>query len=386
MFPQRIKKYCALFWVTGAMLLPGKHGFAVETNLPSLNSKGVSSSLECAKCHKDIYASWKNSLHAEASENPVFTAAFLQAYFERGDSARTLCLKCHAPVSSINNDSKLSLSVTREGINCDYCHSIAEITPQGPRFEFDLLKQGPLRDVVSPVHKTRFNELFKQSQICASCHEYESANGIKLIETYSEWKQGPYSARGTQCQDCHMRKIEGKIVAAEIKPVSEGKISSHDIAGGHSQSKREESVDIKIASIVKFKQKIIVAVEVTNKGAGHKIPTGIPSKKIALQVSIQSKSGEAYQMQQKIYQKQLADENGNAVTADSDIFLGKAVKVVSDNRIAPLETRREKFTFFVPDEKDQKISAAVFYEHSPKIMQTTPIHVKLHEVVESIGP
>ena len=182
-----------------------------------LNPNGISSSVECGKCHKDIYTTWKNSLHAEALDNQVFKTAYLQTYFERGEEARKLCLKCHAPIAFLNNDLKLSQSIALEGINCDYCHSIAEILPEGPRFEFGLLKQGPLQNVTSPVHPTRFNALFKQSQFCGGCHEYTSANGIKLIETYSEWSQGPYPAQGKQCQSCHMRKVVGKIVATEGK-------------------------------------------------------------------------------------------------------------------------------------------------------------------------
>lgn len=349
-----------------------------------LNPGGISSSLECGKCHKDIYKTWKNSLHAEATDNPVFKTAYLQAYFERGDEARKTCLKCHAPIAFLNNDLTLSQNVTREGINCDYCHSIAEILPGGPRFEFNLLKQGPLQNVTSPVHPTRFNALFKQSQFCGGCHEYKSANGVKLIETYSEWMQGPYPAKGKQCQSCHMMKVAGKIVTHEVQQTPENEISSHDIAGGHSISKREESIDIKIVVTNTFKQKVEVTVNITNKGAGHKIPTGIPSKKIVLQVSIQSKTGETYQMHQKTYQKVLEDADGNPVTSDTDLLMGKAVKIISDNRIAPLETRREKFTFFVPEEKDQKISAAVFYDHNPKVIQPSPIHIKLHEVFETI--
>lgn len=366
--------------------LPAKEVPAEGFPSVQLNPNGFTSSTECGKCHQDIYSSWKNSLHADATENQVFKAAFMQAYFERGDEARKNCLKCHAPIANLTNDFKLAQKITQEGINCDYCHSTAEILPTGPRFEFGLLKQGPLQNVTSPVHKTRFNALFKESRLCSGCHEYESANGVKLIETYSEWMQGPYPAKGKQCQSCHMRKIAGKVVAAEIKQTPEKEISSHDIAGGHSTSKREDSIDIKIASIVKFKQKVEVLVDVTNKGAGHKIPTGMPSKKLVLQVSIQSKSGETFQMNQKVYHKSLADSNGNLVVTDADLLMGKAVKIISDNRLAPLETRREKFTFFIPDEKDQRVSAAVFYDHNPKVVQTTPIHIKLHEVFEAIRP
>lgn len=378
------------FLFIGILLWPfhlsAREDLAVSDSPVQLNPNGISSSTECGKCHQDIYSSWKNSLHADASENQVFRTAYMQAYFERGDEALKTCLKCHAPVAFLNNDLKLAQKITREGISCDYCHSTTEILPSGPRFEFGLLKQGPLQNVTSPVHKTRFNKLFKESRFCGSCHDYESANGVKLIETYSEWMQGPYPAKGKQCQSCHMRKIAGKVVATEVKPTPEIEISSHDIAGGHATSKREDSIDIKITSIIKFKQKIEITVDVTNKGAGHKIPTGIPSKKLVLQVSVQSKSGETYQMLQKVYHKSLADSNGDIVIADADLLMGKAVKILSDNRLAPLETRREKFTFFVPDEKDQKVSAAVYYDHNPKVIQPAPIHIKLHEVFETIRP
>lgn len=382
-------KYFTIFFVVMLMVLMARNVIAGEpASIPDvkLNPNGITSSLECGKCHKDIYKTWKNSLHADSAENQVFITAYLQAFYERGEEARKTCLKCHAPIALMADDLKMSQAVTREGISCDYCHSIAEILPGGPKFEFNLLKQGPLEGVISPVHKTRFNPIFKESLFCGGCHEYSSSNGVKLIETYSEWKQGPYPAQGKQCQSCHMRKVSGKIVAAEVKRTPEVEISSHDIAGGHSTSKREESIEIKIAEVNKYKQKIEVAVDVTNKGAGHKIPTGLPSKKIVLQVSIQSKTGEAYQIHQKTYQKVLEDANGNPVTADADLLMGKAVKIVSDNRLAPLETRREKFTFFVPEERDQKISAAVYYDHNPKIIQSEPIHIKLHEVFEAVKP
>lgn len=398
---RRLKGYCALiigFVLPVASFFPAQTAPAEESPGAGkfadihLNPNGVSPSAECGKCHKDIYSDWKNSLHAQAPYNPVFQTAFLQAYFERGEEVRQICLNCHAPIASLNADFKLKQEITMEGINCDYCHSTAETSSlpgvNGPRnrFEFGLLKQGPLKNAASPVHQTRFNELFSQSQFCGGCHEYETGTGVKLIETYSEWKNGPYPAKGIQCQYCHMRKIAGKTVPEEIKQTPGKEISSHDIAGGHSPAKREESVDIKIASVSKFKQKVEIAVDVVNKGAGHKLPTGIPSKKIVLQVSIQSKSGEARQTQQRTYQKIMVDEKGDPVTGDYDLLLSKAAKILSDNRIAPLETRRENFTFFVPEEKNLKISAAVYYDHNPKIIQPSPIHVKLREVQETLRP
>jgi hypothetical protein len=353
-----------------------------------LNPQGFSASAECGKCHADIYAAWKNSLHAQASDNSVFQTAFLQSYFERGEPARQLCLTCHAPIAGINNDLKLAQPLTRENINCDFCHSIAEVLPgfNGPhyKFAFGLLKQGPRPQADVRIHTTRTNEAFSQSRYCAGCHEMDLPNGVKLIGTFSEWQASPYARENTHCQNCHMPKIPGKIVNDPSVP--EQKISGHDIAGGHSISKREEAIDIAITDVSRYKNKLTVSVNVTNKGAGHKLPTGLPSKKIVLQVTVQSRSGGPNMRQEKTYQKMLVDAGGAAVTLDADLMLGKGVTIASDNRIAPQETRREQFTFFVPEGETYKISAAAFYNHSPRIVQAAEIHLKLKEVHTQTGP
>ncbi len=76
------------------------------------------------------------------------------------------------------------------------------------------------------------------------------------------------------------------------------------------------------------------------------------------------------------------DGDGNPVTSDADLLLGRGEKIISDNRIGPLETVRESFTFFVPEEGDQVVSAAVFYMHHPEVIQPSPIHIKMNEVTQ----
>jgi hypothetical protein len=287
-------------------------------------------------------------------------------------------------VAIINEDLNLTKKLSREGVNCDFCHSISDIHKENNQFnykhEFGLLKQGPLKNVESPVHETRFNRLYKHSQFCAKCHEYITDAGVKIIETYSEWEQGPYPKEGTHCQDCHMRKIKGKIVASEIAETLEKEISSHNIAGGHSLAMRDRSLDVQISSVERLKQRLMVSVDITNRGVGHKIPTGLPSKKLILKVAVQSSSGAVLQTQKKVYQKSLVDKNGVPVVKDSDLMLGKGIRIVSDNRINPKETRREHFMFFLPEGGGKKISATVFYSHSPEIVQETPINIKMNEV------
>jgi len=350
-----------------------------------LNTQGFSPSRQCGQCHRELFNQWQRSLHADSSGNAVFQAAYMQVYFEQGERARPACLSCHAPVAYFNNDPKLTQAISREGVSCDFCHSIAEVlpgTPEGPqfRFEFGGVKQGPLKNSKSPIHQTRFNELYRQSLFCKGCHELKSQNGLPMITTWSEWKESPYPDKGITCQQCHMEKIQGTTVAASVQKKTRHQISNHDIAAGHSLTKRRQALEIKITGIETLKNRIRVQVDLTNTGAGHKMPTGLPAKKIILEVKVEDADGGHRQIQQKVYQKMMADGQGRPVTRLVDLMLGKATTVVSDNRIAPLETRQESFTFFVGKPEDQTVSATAYYSYTPEILQPAPIHIKLKEV------
>ncbi len=359
-------------------------------NLPDaqLNPIGLTPSKECGKCHKEIYSSWENSLHAKGVDNPVFWTAYLKASFKGGEAARNKCLACHAPIARLNGDFSLAYPLTHESINCDYCHTITGIEVNDPEYFYrhtlGLSKQGPLQDSRSPIHETRFNALFENSQFCAGCHEYQNENGTKLIETYSEWKAGPYPAQGKTCQSCHMKKSPGQIVDSAIAPSSRNEISAHDFAGGHSLSMRAKSLTLSIESVTAVRQKLSITVLLKNQGAGHKIPTGLPSKKLILQISIKSKNGNWVETQQRIYQKVMVDPQGNRLTDDAEIMTSDSVRVTSDNRLAPREERQEKFVFFVPEGEGDLISATTWYSHDPEIIQASPIRIKMNEASYSL--
>ncbi|MFQ5483383.1 MAG: multiheme c-type cytochrome, partial [Nitrospinaceae bacterium] len=388
----------AAAWLSGAVSLAGAEPPpAAPAQAPpaklyadiKINPNGLTPSHVCGKCHQDIYRAWKNSLHADSFSNPVFQAAFMEAHFQRGESVREKCLPCHAPVAILYRDLQLSSPLSREGINCDFCHSISEVLPDptGPRhrFEFGRVKQGPLDGVESPVHKTRYNPLYERSEFCGGCHELKTAEGLKIIETFSEWKASPYPAKGLHCQSCHMTKIPGKIVPAEVKPTAKEVVSSHDIASGHALSRREKSLQLTIAKVERYKNRITVHVALTNQGAGHRIPTGLPTKKMVLQVTLQSREGQTRHVQQKVYQKLLAGADGRIIHNDADLMLGSNLQLISDNRIGPLETRRESFIFFAPAGEPYEVTAAVYFRHNPKILQTVPINIKMREVRTAIS-
>jgi cytochrome c554/c'-like protein len=382
-------------FLVGVLLLDAHPSFGETRSTPKnkfnvkLNPVGISPSAECGKCHKDIYESWRHCLHAQSVENPIFRTAYLQAHFKVGEVARKICLTCHAPVAYLNGDFGLAKSVTREGVNCDYCHTISKANPDNPysKYHHDtgLTKQGPLKNVKSPVHETLFNPLFKKSTACAGCHEFVGPSGLHLIETFSEWKKSPYSAKGVHCQNCHMRKVTGKPVAEEILKTPEEEISTHDISAGHALSLREKSLTLDIKDVSINRQKVVVIIEIKNQGAGHKIPTGLPTKKIILQVAIKSKNGEIAHIQQKVYQKLIADGKGKVITDLVDLMLDKDLKILSDNRIKPMETRREQFTFFVRETAGKRVTAEVFFSHTPEVIQPSRIHIKMNEATKLLG-
>ena len=177
-----------------------------------------------------------------------------------------------------------------------------------------------------------------------------------------------------------MEQIPGKTVVATAQKNRSNRISNHDIAAGHSLTKRRQALEIKIVAVETHKNRIRVKVDLTNTGAGHKMPTGLPVKKITLEVKVEDVNGSRRQIQQRVYQKTVADAQGKILTKVADLMLDKGTAILSDNRIAPLETRRESFTFFVEKPEEQTISAAVYYGYTPEILQPTPIRIKLIEV------
>ncbi len=49
-----------------------------------------------------------------------------------GSAARQTCLGCHSPLAAMTGDSALRTKVSWEGVTCDVCHSIREVSLTGP--------------------------------------------------------------------------------------------------------------------------------------------------------------------------------------------------------------------------------------------------------------
>ena len=346
----------------------------------------LTSSKECKECHEEIYSHWKNAMHSMSIEDPIFKASYMEAYLNTAGEAKYNCLRCHAPISLINNDYDLKNELTKEGVSCDFCHSVKKINLKNKRNPFELeigeIKRGPLSNVESPAHKTKPSPLFKSSELCAGCHEYTNDKGVIVLGTYSEWKKSPYAAEGTQCQDCHMPLIPGKVVKSNIKSSNQKQINLHAISASHSTEQLRKALTVEIKDINKEKDIIEVVVGVTNTGSGHLVPTGIPSRKLILLVELRTPN--EYFSQQRVYQKRVVDESGKEIKKEYDFFL-KAARVSFDNRLRPRETRMERFAFAMPKNRKITISARIEYLYKTKVLSPTEMRVKMAEDIKKIS-
>lgn len=337
-----------------------------------------SSSVVCGRCHIDIYDHWRNSLHARSVEDPIFRTAYYEAYTTTSGEAKFLCLKCHAPTTQVSGDFDLKEEISKEGVTCDYCHSIKRVTSEtnGAPYEVEVgpTKIGPWKDSKSKAHKSAYSPLFESATFCAGCHEFTNRHGIRVLETYTEWSQGPYSKEGVTCQNCHMPRVEGLKAAGGRGGSVRDYVNLHTLAGSTSLGQLQKALVVNITSIERQGDELIVGVDLINRGAGHMVPTGLPGRSVVLEVVVREGANRVYSQEQS-FQKILLDGEGREIEKVSELFY--AHSIAQDNRIAPRETRSETFQFTVAPAQRAQVSARVYYLYEPYLIEKKQVKVEV---------
>jgi hypothetical protein len=346
-----------------------------EPGAPQINPTGYTRAAVCGTCHQDIYNSWKRSLHALSLTDPIFESAYMQALKEDGDKARKICLSCHAPMTMANSDFTLSQAETRDGVSCDFCHTVTAVHVGDAKrtytLEPGLVKRSVLKKAASPAHEVAYSELHTTAEFCGGCHNYVAPSGAAIMSTYQEWRDGPYARQGVQCQECHMVKRAGNVVRPDLKATGGG-FHLHDLIRDTTQLR--SALAVRVTRATRSGSTLIVDVELENVGSGHKIPTGIPSREVVLTVAAQS--GDHAFKQERRYRKVVADANQHVLNTDFEMLLHGAT-ILNDNRIGPREKRRERFTFAVPPDGAIRVSAKATYRYAPMILKQELIDIEL---------
>ena len=341
----------------------------------------------CGKCHVDIFKYWKNSMHSLSYQDPIFMNAYKQAFFDTDGKAKEFCLRCHAPIAYYSKDFGFKNEVSKEGITCDFCHSVSGIDldnfNQPYKVEPSKTKYGPHKNMESPVHITKATNFFRRSEFCAGCHELKGKNGVNIISTYSEWKEGPYSKKGIQCQNCHMPYGPGSIVDQNLKK-SVVKMNLHDVSGGHSVELLGKVAKVEIIELKKGDGTISAKVKVTNVKSGHKIPTGTPTRELILKVTVKNSKGNTLCQDSKVIKKTLADEQNKELLTDSDIILN-ANSILSDNRIPPGGSREFLFSLDCNLKGEFFVEASLIYMYRPEITTYGEMSIDMSKDSKKLG-
>jgi hypothetical protein len=196
----------------------------------------------CRGCHAGHYREWSVSQHAYAQLGPIFSSMQVTLNKLTSYTLGDFCVRCHNPVGMMTGEapyiSNLDRNpISREGVTCIACHRVGKdygkTNARFPIVEGDITQPvwgqsggGELKRVlndsrnykVTPDPKKRGRKIHRDAKrffalsnaaSCGMCHDVTVASGLRMFETFSEYKNSPAAARGVTCQDCHMGKEPG---------------------------------------------------------------------------------------------------------------------------------------------------------------------------------
>lgn len=292
----------------------------------------VKSALRCSECHEGAYEGWRKSAHARASASPSYKAMRAHA----GGAQSAGCDRCHSPFAGRIPARNLAL---REGVNCDGCHMVARVarTDDGhislTHELADNVKYSTLEEAKDHYfHRVRYSDAHGESELCGGCHQYRRTlpNGetLPVYTEYQEWEAGPWGEIGLPCQTCHMQEYTGEAAVGEGERSS---LKDHAFLeeGGELRSTVLEAG----LRAERDGQSVHLRGTLTNKGAGHYIPTGMPARRIILRAYTVSEQGKEGPEASIAFGRVLVDAQGN----EAPFY--RAVRVDRDTRLAPKQQR-----------------------------------------------
>ncbi len=350
----------------------------------------------CSTCHKEIYADWSKSMHANAWQNKWYQPDLHLAHEETDGATDLLCGACHAPIAARTGqlppvDGSKFDETSRRGISCDFCHTVTGVSQMfnmGHISEPGIDKMGPRGDGRSLYHEVKSTEIHTRSDFCGSCHMViHPVTGVHIIDTWQDWKNNEYGKQNIRCQDCHMtpgpgvNKTPGR---AALLGKWRDNLAYHGFIGGSSyvqdalgnaeqaELSREflrAAAKLKLAKQVSGDGTLELIVEVHNVGAGHKIPTGTTYiRKMWLQVEVVDRGGKVVFSSGHVDDKNHVDPEAaffRVLFRDAQGNLtGKSWRAHSigyDRRIPAKGMDSETYRVSLPENGDYQVKARLMY-------------------------
>jgi hypothetical protein len=366
----------------------------------------------CRTCHEPFYRQWSQARHSGAARNPMLLEMYngtdtqgnsgvapgfkLDFPFSGGD-----CADCHAPTGALLNPGDMDMNdilalgrVDTNGVFCDFCHKVWDVPvnyatgvngaiflKRPPSSSDRDINLGPLDDVTSFWMGGTYNNVFQKSAFCSGCHQYENLNGLVVDDTYDSWFRSSYAQAGLQCQDCHMKPFYDSIFVSGIGLADAvrrdpARLFNHLF-------RRTGLVDSTQTAALLVGSRLdgdslSLDVAVTNRHAGHNLPTGVAFRNILLVIRIQNGGVRPAQRSGTL----LPDFAGVGPVGEGNYggLPGKAYALVTvdsggswpapnwlatdilyDSRIPADGTDNGRFVFTVDPTKPISVTASLFY-------------------------
>jgi hypothetical protein len=278
---------------------------------------------ECAECHMPMAT---QIARASGGKGEVFAhlpiARSNASPLHRLASDGISCTVCHQI-----SDERLG---TRESFNGEF---VIRPTPRdgarvifGP-YKIDRGRKTIMRSVTGFVQAEGMH--IKQSELCASCHtlitQAFGPNGDVIGSlpeqmNYQEWQHSDFRGEERSCQSCHMPKAPGPLRNASVLGDARDTLSRHLFVGGNAfmvrmfnryrtelgvsalpseleataratiRQLREETATLTVSAPTLTAGTLAFVVDVRNL-TGHKYPTGYPSRRTWLHVTVRDGRG-----------------------------------------------------------------------------------------------
>jgi hypothetical protein len=262
----------------------------------------------CKQCHADHYADWASSMHAYASDDPVFRAMNQRGQRETNGQLGTFCVKCHAPMAVNEGATTDGLNLdtvpqSLHGVTCFFCHTVDAVngTHNNPlALAGDITMRGEYSDpVANAAHPAAYSPLHDRTQLasaplCGACHDIVSPPGAAIERTYQEWQASllSHAGVGDTCGQCHMEELplgDGLEPIAQAPNVFARKYHVHSFlavdqpttpsepAPPSSETSLQQFLDTTVSTalcVVQQDGNGAIRVIVDNIAAGHAVPSG----------------------------------------------------------------------------------------------------------------
>ncbi len=300
----------------------------------------------CQGCHPNHYAQWQVSMHAAASDDPVFRAMNARGQRETNGQLGDFCLKCHAPMAlaegATKDGSNLdSVPQKLHGVTCFFCHTIDAVTGShdaAVSLSGDLVMRGEITDpVASTAHASVHSDLQDRTRtagatMCGACHDIVAPPGAHIERTFQEWQASIFSQQplGDTCAQCHMKQSasEGPVAQVSGAMLPARYTYAHDFPGVDIALPGYPGAGADRDPILQFLQTTLqgalcvtqtngIRVIVDNVDAGHFWPSGSAQDRRAWAEVIATKGGKT------IYQSGVVPDGTpvTSITNDPDLWL-----------------------------------------------------------------